>query len=202
LDIFLNGKTLEFEGITSETSLSEVVAAVEESLKGTGATVVEIMVDGEQYSPDDSEKIEELKIIEFEKIEILCATAKEMVELAISDGQEGLEHLEELALEVSADLRVGKVKDAMDKYLNFIDGIEWFSTMLKNADRAFAAAMAESSAEAERQNLIARLNEQTGAIQGAQEGEDWVGLADILEYEFSELFEDGRSLFSKILDAK
>jgi hypothetical protein len=74
--------------------------------------------------------------------------------------------------------------------------------MLKNADRAFAAAMAESSAEAERQNLIARLNEQTGAIQGAQEGEDWVGLADILEYEFSELFEDGRSLFSKILDAK
>jgi hypothetical protein len=160
------------------------------------------MVDGEQYSPDDSEKIEELKIIEFEKIEILCATAKEMVELAISDGQEGLEHLEELALEVSADLRVGKVKDAMDKYLNFIDGIEWFSTMLKNADRAFAAAMAESSAEAERQNLIARLNEQTGAIQGAQEGEDWVGLADILEYEFSELFEDGRSLFSKILDAK
>jgi hypothetical protein len=88
----------------------------------------------------------------------------------------------------------------MDNYLQFIDGIEWFTTMLKNADRAFAAAMAESSLESERQNLIARLGEQTQAIQSAQEGEDWVGLADILEYEFPELFQDGSRLFKKILE--
>jgi hypothetical protein len=200
LEILVNGKPINIEGLESDTRLSELLITVEESLKGSGATVVDILVDGDLVSPEDIEKLEEVKIVDHQKIELLCATAGEMVRIAIEDGPDGLEHLEELALNVSADLRVGKIKDAMDNYLQFIDGIEWFTTMLKNADRAFAAAMAESSLESERQNLIARLSEQTQAIQSAQEGEDWVGLADILEYEFPELFQDGSRLFKKILE--
>jgi len=123
-----------------------------------------------------------------------------MVRLAIQDGGEGLQHLEQLALETASDLRVGRIKDAMENYLQFIDGIEWFSTMLNNADRAFAAAMAESSIEPERQNLLERLTTQTEAVQSAQESEDWVGLADILEYEFPELLQDGKKLFERFLE--
>lgn len=201
MEILLNGKPLPLEGLDSDSRLSELVKIVEESLKGSGSTVVDILADGESYSPDETAQLEEVKIMGFEKIELVSATAQEMVKIAIQDGSEGLEHLEELAMEVSADLRVGRIKDAMDLYLQFIDGIEWFSTMLKNADRAFASAMAESSLESERQSLIARLMEQTEAVQGAQEGEDWVGLADILEYEFPEILQDGRQLFERLLDA-
>lgn len=201
MEILLNGKPLPLEGLDSDSRLSELVKIVEESLKGSGSTVVDILADGQSYSPDETAQLEEVKIMGFEKIELVSATAQEMVKIAIQDGSEGLEHLEELAMEVSADLRVGRIKDAMDLYLQFIDGIEWFSTMLKNADRAFASAMAESSLESERQSLIARLMEQTEAVQGAQEGEDWVGLADILEYEFPEILQDGRQLFERLLDA-
>jgi hypothetical protein len=200
LEILLNGKPLEIEGLDSETRLSELVQTIEDSLKGSGSTIVDIVVDGSGYSPDENEKLDELKVLDFEKIELLCATAQEMVKMAIQDGQEGLDHLEELSLEISTDLRVGKIKDAMDKYLQFIDGIEWFTTMLKNADRAFASAMAESSLESERQNLIGRLHEQTSAVQQAQESEDWVGLADILEYEFPEILQDGKQLFDRFLE--
>lgn len=199
LEILLNGNSLPVEGLDEESRLSELVKTVEESLKGSGSTIVDILADGQSISPDDAEKLEEAKILGYEKIELVSATAQEMVRLAVQDGSEGLAHLEELALEVAGELRVGRIKDAMDQYLQFIDGVEWFTTMLRNADRAFASEMAETSMESERQALIDRLSEQTQAIQGAQESEDWVGLADILEYEFPELFQDGKQLFERLL---
>lgn len=200
MEILLNGKPLPVEGLDDDSRLSELVKTVEESLKGSGSTVVDILADGESLSPDDLEKLEETRVVAFTKIELICATAQEMVRLAIQDGGEGLQHLEQLALETASDLRVGRIKDAMENYLQFIDGIEWFSTMLNNADRAFAAAMAESSIEPERQNLLERLTTQTEAVQSAQESEDWVGLADILEYEFPELLQDGKKLFERFLE--
>lgn len=199
MEILLNGNSLPVEGLDEESRLSELVKTVEESLKGSGSTIVDILADGQSISPDDTEKLEEARILGFEKVELVSATAQEMVRLAIQDGGEGLAHLEEMALEVAGELRVGRIKDAMGKYLQFIDGVEWFTTMLKNADRAFASEMAETSMESERQGLIERLSEQTQAIQFAQESEDWVGLADILEYEFPELFQDGKDLFERLL---
>ena len=201
MEIFLNEKLLQIDGLESESKFSELVVTVEDSLKGSGATIIEIVADGQNFSPDDNDQLEELKVMDYTKIELVCATAQQMIRLAIEDGADGLEHLEENAMDVSADLRVGKIKDAMEKYLQFLDGLEWFTTMLKNADKAFAAAMAESSLETERQSLMQRLAEQTSAVQASQEGEDWVGLADILEYEFPEILQDGSGLFHKILES-
>ncbi len=200
MEILLNGKDLEIEGLDSEVTVLQLLESVEESLKGTGATVVEINLDDQNFSPDETEKIEELKVVGFSRVEFIAATAQEMVIAAFEDGEEGLRHLEELALEVSADLRIGKIKEAMDIYLQFVDGVEWFVTMLKNADRAFASAMSESSLESERQNCLDRLAGQMSAVQGAQEGEDWVGMADILEYEFPEILNDGKSFIKKVLE--
>lgn len=202
MEILLNGKDLEIEGLDSEVTVLQLLESVEESLKGTGATVVEIALDEQICSPDEAEKLEELKVLAFSKIEFLAATAHDMVIAAFEDGEDGLQHLEELAAEVSADLRIGKIKEAMDVYLQFVDGIEWFVTMMKNADRAFASAMSENSLESERQGCIDRLAGQMSAVQLAQEGEDWVGMADILEYEFPEILQDGKSFIKKVLAQK
>ena len=87
----------------------------------------------------------------------------------------------------------------MDSYLEFVDGIEWLVTMLKSADLAFASNMAESSLESDRQALVQRLGEQMNQVQIAQEAQDWVGLADILEYEFPEILQDSRGFIKSIL---
>lgn len=200
MEILLNGKTLEIDGMDNDVTVLELLESVEDSLNGTGATVVEIVLDDQIISPDETEKIEELKVTSFGKVEFLAATAQDMVRAGFEDGAEGLQHLEELALEVAADLRIGKVKEAMENYVQFVDGIEWFITMLKNADRAFASSMAESSLESERQACMSRLAEQMGAVHGFQEGEDWVGMADILEYEFPDILQDGKAFIKKVLD--
>ncbi|MDD2997782.1 MAG: hypothetical protein EOM80_03005 [Erysipelotrichia bacterium] len=199
MNILLNGQTLAIEGLEPEVTVLQLLDTVEESLKGTGATIVEIILDGQSFSPDENEKIEELKVLSFKKIEFVAATIQEMVAAAFEDGEEGLQHLEEIALEVAADLRLGRVKEAMDSYLEFVDGIEWFITMLKNAEKAFAGNMTESSVEADRQTVMTRLSEQMSSVQAAQEAEDWVGMADVLEYEFPEVLREGKVLVKKIL---
>jgi hypothetical protein len=73
--------------------------------------------------------------------------------------------------------------------------------MLKNADLAFASNMAESALESDRQGLLQRLSEQMGQVQVAQEAQDWVGLADLLEYEFPEILQDSREFIKNTLDA-
>lgn len=202
MEILLNGTPLDISGLTPDSKLSEVVEVVEKSLKGSGTTIIGIQADDKEFSPEDTDLLEETEAMSFKSVELLTVSANDVIRMGVEDGNEGLTHLEEIANLSSADLRIGDVKNAMDKYLQLVDGIEWFVTMLKNADKAYASAMAESSLEKDRQDLIARLSEQMSGIQKSQENEDWVEMADILEYEFPELFEDGRKLFEKILKAE
>ena len=197
----MNDNRLDIEGLGPEVTVLEVLTTVENSLKGSHATVVEIVLDEKSVSPDDVAEISELKVCDYQKIEFFTATAQEMIRAAFADGEEGLQHLEELALEIASDLRIGKVKDGMDSYLEFVDGIEWLVTMLKNADLAFASNMAESSLESSRQSIVQRLSEQMSQIQSAQESQDWVGLADLLEYEYPEILQDSKNFIKDLLES-
>lgn len=199
MEILLNGNSLEVEGIDAEVTVLQLVKTVEESLKGSGSSIVELLLDGTSYCPDETEKIGELKVVDFAKVELIAASAVEMIQAAFEDGDAGITHLEEVAQQASSELRIGKIKSAMDHYIEFVDGVEWLVVMLNNADRAFAANMAESSVESERQSLLARISEQMAAVKSAQESEDWVGVADILEYEFPEIFSDARKIIETIL---
>ena len=199
MEILLNGNSLEVEGIDAEVTVLQLVKTVEESLKGSGSSIVELLLDGTSYCPDETEKIGELKVVDFAKVELIAATAVEMIQAAFEDGDAGITHLEEVARQASSELRIGKIKSAMDHYIEFVDGVEWLVIMLNNADRAFAANMAESSVESERQSLLGRISEQMAAVKSAQESEDWVGVADILEYEFPEIFSDARKIIETIL---
>ncbi len=202
MEILLNGNPLEIEGIDDEATVLQLLKTIEDSLQGTGATIVELLLDEQAFSPDEAEKLDGLKVVGFDRVELIAATAEEMVQAAFEDGEDGIVHLEEIASEISSELRIGKIKVAMDNYIEFVDGIEWLVTMLEHADRAFAAKMAESSLEADRQALLDRMSEQMKNVKAAQEAEDWVGVADILEYEFPEIFADTRSLIKNILESQ
>lgn len=201
MEILLNGNALDVEGINDGASVLELVDTVEKALKGSGRTVVDIILDGTWYSPDNPGTLGDLKITSYKKIELGAATAKEMVLEGFKDAAEGLTYLENIAAEISSDLRLGRVKEAMTEYVKFVDAIEWLVAMFKNADRAFAANMAESSLEIEREAIMKRLAEQMAAIEIAQVQENWIEVADILEYEFSEIFTDVKVFVEKLLRA-
>ncbi len=197
--ITLNANPLDISGIDENVNVLELVNLIEESLKGSGSTVMRIFLDGKEYSAEDTEVLERLKLISYNKAELVAETAADVIRDAFIDSTEILLHLEDVAQNVSSELRLGNVKQAMEKYLELINGLEWFVTIIREADQAFAAKMAETSCENERQELISKVNEQIGAAEMAQESEDWVGVADIIEYEFCDIFQHGRRFIASLM---
>jgi hypothetical protein len=197
--ITLNANPLDISGIDENVTVLELVNLVEDSLKGSGATVMRVFLDGKQYLTENSEVLEGLKLINYQKAELVSETAAGVIQEAFYDSTEILLHLEEIAENVSSELRLGNIKQAMEKYLELINGLEWFITIIKEADLAYAAKMAESAYENERQELISKVNEQISAAEIAQENEDWVGVADIVEYEFCEIFKHGRRFIASLM---
>jgi len=198
LNILLNGQALNIEGITPDVTLADLVDTVTEELKESGATIMEIVADDIRLSMEQTDELEARRLIEFKTIDILTATARDLLEMAIRESDEIFDFLDESARGVAADLRLGKVKEAMERHLETLDGLEWLSSILKHLVVGFAAEMSETSIEPRRKQLVDQLTVQMTELQKAQEHTDWVGLADILEYEIPEITKQGRNLFADL----
>ena len=132
--ITLNANPLDISGIDENATVLELVNLIEDSLKGSGATLMRVFLDGKQYSADNTEVLENLKLINYKKAELVSETAAGVIEEAFYDSTEILLHLEDVAQDVSSELRSGNIKQAMERYLELINGLEWFITIIKEAD--------------------------------------------------------------------
>ena len=121
-----------------------------------------------------------------------------MIYCAVEDSAEALAHLEELVQTVSEELRVGNIAEAMEPYMHVMDGLEWITTVMEALPQTLPEVLGESSREKRREDLLKRVSEQMGMLQSSQEDEDWVGLADCLEYEFPDLFQEIRDFLAEI----
>ncbi|OIP22517.1 hypothetical protein AUK22_10505 [bacterium CG2_30_54_10] len=201
MKILLNGQPLDVEELTPEVTLAGLMAAIRDDLKKNGLTIVELIADETHIDPDDLAKLEGKRVLDCQSVEFIAATAKQLLQAGVNDSAVIVPHVEEQALAIAGDLRIGKVKEAMDAFLELIDGLEWLSTMLANLEQGFAGAMQESGLEMRRKQLLERINQHIEGLRNSQENQDWVGLADILEYEFPDLFKESLEIFGKLKSA-
>lgn len=198
MEIFLNGQPTDVEGLTPEVTLLGLLEAMNEQVATNGLTIVEIQVDGVSLEPTQVGELESRKVLACGRIEFFAGTAAEILRMAVADSAEVLPYFEELSQGIAADLRIGKVKEAMERHLEMVDNLEWLSTILKNLEIGFRQHMTESSVETERKDLLDRIVRHLGELRTAQENQDWVGLADILEYEFPDVFQKTGALLQKV----
>ncbi len=198
MEIFLNGDSLEIDGMSPATTLSEIIEVVQESLKETGVSIMEIVADGKSFSPDDPEQLSRTTIQDFQKIEITALTPAEIVIQAVSDREANFGHIEGLASSIAENLRIGKTREAMESLVEIMDCLDWLTTMLGNLEKGFIKNLQENELELRRSDISRRLLDQIKNLRETQENRDWVGAADILEYEFPEIFSDCRKLFDEV----
>jgi hypothetical protein len=198
VEIFLNDELLPVEGITAETTLTDLALAVDEQLGDSGLTLVELTIDDETIDLDDAETMGRRLVAGCGRIEFFAATAADLVRWGVADHHEALSHLEEQSRAVAAELRLGHVKNAMDALLPLLDGLEWLTTMIRHLDQGFPKAFEETGLDHERGQILQRLAEVMTTTKQAQEHQDWIGLADFLEYEMPEVFGPGRALFKRL----
>jgi len=198
LNILLNGQKLTIDGITPEVTLAELVEALTGEIKDSGAAIMEIVADETRLSVEQTDELEAHKLVEYQKIDVLTATARDLLKMALEESGDVFEFIDDRARDVAADLRLGKVKEAMENHLETLDGLEWLSSVLKTLAVEFAAEMSETSIESRRRQIFDHLATQMAVLQKAHENNDWVGLADVLEYELPEITTQARILFKDL----
>ncbi|MBF0545314.1 MAG: hypothetical protein HQM08_12820 [Candidatus Riflebacteria bacterium] len=198
MKIFLNNELISIENLVEEATGADVVDILELELDKKGISMMSIQIDGKIYSPDNRLELEVLQVRQIEEIRVVALSPSEIVQEAVSDAPEAFQYIQGLSDQVVSNLRIGKNKEAMEQFIGLIEGLSWLSTMLQNLGVGFAGKMVENKLEESRQRIFARFIEQMGVLSVVQKNQDWVGVADILEYEFPDIFRESRELFSNL----
>ena len=191
MKLTINGveqKESEFKGETLEAILDMMV-------KNTpGSYIRRIWLDQQEFPSDDRETLQK-KPANINSLEVELADLKDLVATNLSNA---LDYLEKLipGFDQAADLfRTGNEQEANKYYIQILDGMDWFSEVVN-------VVMSSEGEGQEPENSLrirqAKLTDLMSQMLEANKNQDWVLLADILEYEMIPFYKEWQTILSKL----
>ena len=191
MKLTINGveqKESEFKGETLEAILDMLV-------KNTpGSYIRRIWLDQQEFPSDDQETLQK-KPVDINSLEVELADLKDLVATNLSNA---LDYLEKLipGFDQAADLfRTGNEQEANKYYIQILDGMDWFSEVVN-------VVMSSEGEEQEPENSLqirqAKLTDLMSQMLEANKNQDWVLLADILEYEMTPFYKEWQTILSRL----
>ena len=195
MKVSINGVAQEesdFEGDTVSAILDAMIQQTPDSY------IRRIWLDDQEYPSDDREALQK-KPSDIDSLEVELANLKDLVATNLANA---LNYLKKLipGFEQAADLfRAGNEQESNKYYLQILDGIDWFSQVV-------SVIMSPDEGETELpdtddESLEVRQKKLTDLMSQmleANENQDWVLLADILEYEMVPFYKDWEKILSKL----
>lgn len=191
MKLTINGveqKESEFKGETLEAILDMMV-------KNTpGSYIRRIWLDQQEFPSDDRETLQK-KPVDINSLEVELADLKDLVATNLSNA---LDYLEKLipGFDQAADLfRTGNEQEANKYYIQILDGMDWFSEVVN-------VVMSSEGEGQEPENSLqvrqAKLTDLMSQMLEANKNQDWVLLADILEYEMTPFYKEWQTILSRL----
>ena len=191
MKLTINGveqKESEFKGETLEVILDMMV-------KNTpGSYIRRIWLDQQEFPSDDRETLQK-KPADINSLEVELADLKDLVATNLSNA---LDYLEKLipGFDQAADLfRTGNEQEANKYYIQILDGMDWFSEVVN-------VVMSSEGEGQEPENSLqvrqAKLTDLMSQMLEANKNQDWVLLADILEYEMTPFYKEWQTILSRL----
>ena len=191
MKLTINGveqKESEFKGERLEAILDTMV-------KNTpGSYIRRIWLDQQEFPADDQETLQK-KPTDINSLEVELANLKDLVATNLSNA---LDYLEKLipGFDQAADLfRMGNEQEANKFYIQILDGMDWFSEVVN-------VVMSSEGEGQEPENSLrirqAKLTDLMSQMLEANKNQDWVLLADILEYEMTPFYKEWQTILSRL----
>ena len=193
---------VSINGIEQEESdfKGDTLGAILDSMvkQAPGSYIRRMWLDGKESPSDDREALQK-NPSDIDSLEVELANLKDLVATNIANA---LDYLKKLipGFEQAADLfRTGNEQEANKYYLQILDGIDWFSqvvsVIMKPDDGKTELPDADGESLQVRQEKLTDLMSQ---MLEANQNQDWVLLADILEYEMVPFYKDWENILSKL----
>ena len=195
MKVSINGVAQEESDFEGETVSAILDAMVQQT---PGSYIRRIWLDDQEFPSDDREALQK-KPSDIDSLEVELANLKDLVATNLANA---LDYLKKLipGFEQAADLfRTGNEQEANKYYLQILDGIDWFSQVV-------SVIMSPDEGETELpdtdvESLEVRQKKLTDLMSQmleANQNQDWVLLADILEYEMVPFYKDWEKILSKL----
>jgi len=191
MKLLVNGKeeTVSYMGET----LGDLLLHIEKEGVPQGNVVRSIKIDGQESSPDSPEA-QKTPISEIATLEVEISTLSDIINKNIENADAYLIRLIP-GIEKSVELfRIGNEQEANKFFINIIDGIDWLSQVLDMILTAKAISPDTVFDGKSIQDRRARLVDLTEQMVGANKNQDWVLLADLLEYEILPYYQEWSNL--------
>ena len=178
----------ELKGETLEAILDMMVK------NAPGSYIRRIWLDQQEFPADDRETLQK-KPTDINSLEVELANLKDLVATNLSNA---LDYLEKLipGFDQAADLfRMGNEQEANKFYIQILDGMDWFSEVINIVmDSEFKRSAPEGTLRLRQ----AKLTDLMSQMLEANKNQDWVLLADILEYEMIPFYKEWQTILTKI----
>lgn len=171
------------------SNLEELLTSLMGAEDMQGRVLTDVLVDDETFSEIYPHQSEDMACDGFAKVEIKTAPAKEIALEISGELDKVARMMASGGRNVGRLLREGKKSDALELLQDLLDVTRDFMGMLAHLrDQYLGGADEEFVAKAE------KLSDLVTEMSDVLESEDWILLADLLEYEFVPMCEDWRVL--------
>jgi hypothetical protein len=190
MKISINGTETQDSSYHGET-LEEVLNAILKSCENS--YIRRVWLDGEEVSSSTQDTLK-TSAASVELLELELAQLKDLLANNLTNAKDYLERLIP-AFQKAADLfRMSNEQEANQYYLQILDGIEWFSQVVLTIVNAQESKLQEKGLE-ERQKKLTDLMAQMLEV---NQNQDWVLMADLLEYEMIPFYKDWQEVLFRI----
>ncbi|MCH8311505.1 MAG: hypothetical protein IID17_00795 [Nitrospinae bacterium] len=147
----------------------------------------------------DSPEIRQTPLSQIETLETEILSLNQILEKNIINAQDYLKKLIPGVQKASDLFRSGNEQEANKFFINIIDGIDWFSQVVDSIAKAIDfesdTVIFDGKSFQDRQDHLVKMTRQ---MVEANQNQDWVLLADLLEYEILPYYTDWEEQLPKI----
>ena len=183
MEISLDRKRLELEGAQS-TNLEEILMKVISEHVQPGKIITGVKLNGTGYSEKNPHDAASVALKDIKILEIDTMSAEEMAKHFFTNGEKYLDLLIKGAEKISELFRVADETEANEHYAEYLENLRLFLQMIAQCTEVLhvdlsAIPFQKATVKEEVQKLSGVMDQ----MLKVQEDEDWVMLADLLEYE-------------------
>jgi len=202
MEILVDQKKVEFDG-SQVCNLEEMLVKIMSEHIHSGNVIASVKVNGIAYSEKNPHDAANVLLKEIQSLEIDTMTLEEIAWHFLIKGGEQLNLLIEHVKRVSELFRIADENEANEQYAHLLESLRLFMKMVSEVRGILNIEFSAISYQDEPIEIrIQRLSDLLGQMIQVQEGEDWVMLADLLEYELTPLLSEWKSILILLKERK
>jgi len=200
MEISLDRKSIELEG-TPVSNLEEILRRVMSEHMQPGKVITAVKLNGTGYSEKNPHDAADVPMKDIETLEIDTMSAEEMARHFFRNGGKYLDLLIRGAEKISELFRIADETEANEHYSEYLENLRLFLQMV--AESRGALHLNFSSIPFQKATVEDGVQKLSGVMDQMlkiQENEDWVMLADLLEYELIPLLKEWNEILAVLQD--